>query len=481
LLSSKIVAQNSQSATGRERPWAILVVACVVFVNVIDVTILNVAIPTIQRELQAGDAAIQWLVAGYASMFGIFLMPGGRLGDIYGYRRVLNVGLVLFVLTSLACGLADGPLVLVAARLAQGVSAALMAPQVQSIIQLLYPPRERVAVLGIFGILGGAAAVGGPLIGGLIIEANLFDLGWRMIFLVNLPFGLLLLAGTLRYLPARRSPLSPRLDVPGTLLVTLTFVSILLPIVEGRELGWPPWCLAMLAVSPALLFYCVRYSRNRMARDGSSLLVPGLFKEPAFARGTLVGACFQATMAGTLFVLTLVLQNGLMFTAGEVGLVHAPFAVGVAAGVGVLARTVLPRIGSYVVVLGAALMGIGLSLIAWQAGSGIDELRSYFLTMGIMGLGCGMILGSVTPIALSEVHTDYAGAASGTLRSLQEFGGAAGVAVVGGAFLSLGVSGVAASWLAAFAWSTGLTLLVLAVIAAVAVTIPRQLAVFAND
>lgn len=480
-MSSKTVTENSQSDIGRERLWTLLVVACVVFVNVIDVTILNVAIPTIQRELHAGEAAIQWLVAGYGSLFGIFLMPGGRLGDIYGYRRVLNVGLVLFILTSLACGLATSPLMLVAARLAQGASAALMAPQVQSIIQLLYPPRERVAVLGIFGILGGAAAVGGPLIGGLLIEANLFGLGWRMIFLVNLPFGLLLLLGTLRYLPRRRSPLSPRLDVRGTLLVTLTFVSILVPIVEGRELGWPAWCLAMLAVSPLLVLSSVRYSHRRMARDRSSLLVPGLFAEPAFARGILLGACFQATMAGTLFVLTLVLQNGLAFTAGEVGLVHAPFAVGVAAGVGVLARTVLPRLGPFVVVLGAVVMGAGLSLIAWQAGIGIDKLGPYFATMGIMGLGCGMILGSITPITLSEVDTDYAGAASGTLRSLQEFGGAAGVAVIGGVFLSAGTQGVAASWLTAFTWSAGLTLLVLVVIAAVAVTIPRQLAVFADD
>lgn len=467
--------------TESSRRWALLVVACVIFLNVIDVTILNVAIPTIQRELGTGDAAIQWLVAGYGSMFGILLMTGGRLGDIFGYRRVLNVGLVLFVLTSAACGLATGPSMLIVARLAQGASAALMAPQVQSTIQLMYPPRERVAVLGVIGILGGTAAVAGPLIGGLLIEANVFGLGWRMIFLVNLPLGLLLIVATMHFLPRRSSPLSPKLDVRGTILVTLTFISILVPIVEGRDLGWPIWCLGLLAMSPLLLWYTVRYSHRRMAVDGSSVLVPGLFAEPSFSRGVLLGACFQATMAGTLFVMTLALQNGLAFSAGEVGLIHAPFAIGVAAGVGVLARKILPRVGPIVIVLGAVVMGAGLSAIAWQVRTGVDELASYLVTMGIMGLGCGMMLGSITPITLSEVDTDYAGAASGTLRSLLEFGGASGVAVIGGVFLGLGTSGAPETWMTAIVWSTALTLAVLLVIGFVALSIPRDLEVFAKE
>jgi hypothetical protein len=370
---------------------------------------------------------------------------------------------------------------LVVARLAQGAAAAMMVPQVQSIIQLLYPPRERVTVLGVFGVLGGAAAVGGPLIGGLLIEADLFGLGWRMIFLVNLPFGLLLLYGTMKYLPARRSPLSPRLDVRGTILVTLAFVSILVPLIEGRDLGWPAWVLLLLAVSPVLVIYCVRYSHRRMAFDGSSLLVPGLFSEPAFARGILLGACFQATMVGTLFVLTLAMQNGLAMSAGQVGIAHAPFAVGVAAGLGVLARMVLPRLGPFVIVIGAFIMGSALSIIAWEIRAGIDLLASYVVTMAIMGLGCGMILGSITPIALSEIDTDYAGAASGTLRSLQEFGGASGVAVIGGVFLSVGIPGMAATWREAFTWSTAITLSVLLIIALVALTIRRDLQVFESD
>ena len=466
---------NGPQAAADNRPWALLVIASVVFLNVIDVTILNVAIPTIQRELGAGEAAIQWLVAGYASVFGILMMTGGRLGDIYGYRRILNVGLVGFVLSSLACGLATDPLSLIVARLVQGASAALMSPQVQSTIQLLYVPRERVAVLGVFGVLGGAAAVTGPLIGGLLIEANLFGLGWRMIFLVNLPFGLLLLYGAMRFLPARRSGLAPRLDVSGNVLVMLLFASVLVPLVEGRALGWPSWCLAMLATSPLLLYFALRYSRRRMARDGSAMLVPALFSQQAFSFGIGMAGLFQATMAGTLFVLTLALQNGLAFSAGQVGVVHVPFAVGVAAGIGVLARKVLPRLGPIVIVLGAGLMSVGLAAVTWQIWSGIAIIQPYLPTMLVLGLGCGMVHGCLAPISLSEIDVDYAGAASGTLRSLQEFGAAVGVAVLGGVFLSIGN---ALDLLRAFAAASGLTMTILLVISVLALRIPPDLRVF---
>jgi MFS family permease len=474
-LNSEPPAASGARDVADSRLWALLTVAGVVFLNVIDVTILNVAIPTIQRELGAGEAAIQWLIAGYASVFGILMMTGGRLGDIYGYRRVLAIGLIGFVLSSLACGLATDPLALILARLVQGASAAMMSPQVQSTIQLLYVPKERVAVLGVFGVLGGAAAVAGPLVGGLLIEADLFGLGWRMIFLVNLPFGVLLLFGAMRYLPARRSSLTPHLDVAGNVLVMLLFASLLVPLVEGRALGWPAWCVAMMATSPALLYLVIRYSKQRMARDGSAMLVPSLFAERSFSVGVGMAGLFQATMAGTLFVLTLALQNGLAFSAGEVGIVHVPFAVGVAAGIGVLARKILPRIGPVLIVLGAAVMSVGLGAVTWQIWTGTTGIQTYLPTMLVLGLGCGMVHGCVAPISLSEIDTDYAGAASGTLRSMQEFGAAAGVAIVGGVFLSIGD---VADWLRAFAGSAGLTIAILIVISAMALRTPRDLQVF---
>ena len=461
--------------TGDHRRMALLVIASVVFLNVIDVTILNVAIPTIQRELGADDAAIQWLVAGYASVFGILMMSGGRLGDIYGYRRMLTIGLVGFILSSAACGFAMDSATLILARLVQGASAALMSPQVQSTIQLLYRPRERVAVLGVFGILGGAAAVAGPLVGGLLIEADLFGLGWRMIFLVNLPFGIVLLYGVRRVLPATRSGLNPRLDVPGNILVMLLFASVLVPLVEGRALGWPAWCLVVLALSPLLLFATVRYSSRRAKRHGSALLVTELFVQRAYSIGVGLAGLFQACMAGTLFVLTLALQNGLGFSAGKVGIVHVPFAIGVAAGIGVLARRVLPRLGPVVILIGVATMCLGLASVTVQVWSGITGTLAYLPAMLVLGLGCGMVHGCLAPISLSEIDTDYAGAASGTLRSMQEFGAAGGVAILGGLFLSIGSAN---GWSLAIAGSTVLTIGFLAAMAVFALRIPRDLQVF---
>jgi MFS family permease len=394
---------------------------------------------------------------------------------------MLNLGLTGFVLASLACGLATSIVLLVVARILQGMSAALMSPQVQSIVQRLYAPRERVSVLGVFAVLGGLAAVTGPLVGGLLIDWDLFGLGWRMIFLVNLPFGVLLLLASRRFLPPWRSPGTPRLDLVGALLVTGLFVSLLVPLVEGRARDWPAWCGILLATAPVWALSTVWHSRHRMRRVGSAMLVTALFRDRAFSTGLLLAGLFQASMAGFLFMLTLALQDGLGLSPAQVGLLHAPYAIGVAAGVGVLARKILPRLGPLNTVIGALSLGAGFVLVAWQVRSGVPELATFVPTLAFAGLGCGMILGSVAPITLSEIDREFAGAASGTLRSLQECGGAAGVAVFGGIYLSMGQAGLPTSWLAAFAWSSGLLVVCMALIAALAVTIPRNLRVFARD
>jgi EmrB/QacA subfamily drug resistance transporter len=460
------------------RAGALIVVASVMVLDIVDLTILNVAIPTIQRELGASDAAIQWMIAGYASVFGILIMTGGRLGDIFGYRRVLMAGLLGFTVASAVCGFAATPQLLVASRLAQGAAAALMLPQVSSVVQVLYAPHERIGVLGVFSVLGGTAAVAGPLLGGLLIEADLLGLGWRMIFLVNLPLGLLLILAAFLFMPDTRSPLAPGLDVTGTLLFTLAFASVLVPLVEGRELGWPWWCLLMLLASPVLMLATLRYSRARMERDGSALLVPGLFDDRAFATGITLATLFQATMAGTLFILTLALQNGLGFSAGQVGWAHAPYALGVAAGIGGLARSVLPRLRSRLIVIGTVVMALALGLASYQVGTGSTSLPSYFPTMLALGLGCGMIIGSLGPITLSEVDTRYAGAASGIFKSMQQFGGAVGVAVIGGVYLVVSSRPGADGPQAAFIAACATTIVVILAIALLSTRIPHDLNVF---
>lgn len=225
--------------TGRRRTAALACVAAALVIDILDLTIVNVAIPTLRTRFGASEAAVQWLVAGYAGMFATLLVTGGRLGDAFGYRRMLVIGLALFCLASALCGLAPDPTALVLARLAQGAAAAMVAPQINAVVQLLYPPQERVSALALFGVLGGAAAVCGPVLGGVLLGADLWGLSWRPIFLVNLPVGLAAIIGALVLLPATRAADRPRFDFGGTALVTVTLACALIPLVQGRELGWP--------------------------------------------------------------------------------------------------------------------------------------------------------------------------------------------------------------------------------------------------
>lgn len=466
---------NTPLPAGRRRTLALAVIGCVMVMDILDLTIVNVAIPTLQTRFGASDAAAQWLVAGYASVFAILIASGGRLGDIFGYRRVLMAGLACFIVASVLCGLAPDSNWLVAARLAQGAAAALMLPQISSLVQILYLPHERVAALGMFGILGGAAAAAGPVIGGLLIGADLFGLGWRPIFLINLPVGLLVFVAAAVLLPDKRSKHAPRVDVPGTALVTLLLGALIVPLVQGRQLGWPIWSLASLASVPILLTVTIWYSQARMARDGSALLIPALFQERSFALGLVLIALFQATMAGLLFTLTLVLQNGAGFSAQSVGMVHAPFAIGAALGIGLLSRKALPRLGPRLVSIGAVTMGCALIVINVQLAHSAD-LAALMPAMGVMGLGMGALSGPLPPIALSEVDIAYAGAASGTMKAVQEAGGALGVAVIGGAYLMLARS----EPFRAFAIAEFVELGLLALIAMLALRLPRGLRIFAK-
>lgn len=458
-------------AADRTRTAALALVAGVVVMDILDLTILNVAIPTVQAQLNADDAAIQWMIAGYATVFAVMLVTGGRLGDILGYRRVLILGLGFFTLASLVCGLAPDANWLVAARLAQGVAAAMMLPQVSSLVQVMFAPNERVAALGMFGILGGTAAVAGPLVGGALIAANPFDLGWRSIFLVNVPVGLALVALAPRVLPRGRAPDRPTIDLGGTVLATLTLFALMVPLVQGRQAGWPWWSFALLAATPPLAVATWRHSVARTRSVGSALVVPELLGDRDFRRGITMAAAFQFALSGLLFILTLELQRRLGLTPGEVGLVHAPFAIGSAVGIGMMARRLVPRLGARLVTAGALLMVAALGILGWQIVAAQHWWR-LLPTMAVLGLGMGCASGPIPPISLSEVTPNHAGAASGNLKAFQQLGGAVGIAVIGGVFLS--------APRAPFAVALAAIALALALVALLATRVRPDLRVFAR-
>lgn len=473
------VASAALLSTG-QRSLALAIVATAMVLDLVDMTIINVAVPTLQAQLGASDAEVQWMVAGYSTVFSLLLITGGRLGDMVGYSRAFLLGVAGFTLTSLLCGIAQTPGQLVAARLLQGGAAAIMLPQVMSLTQIMYPPHERVSALALFGVLGGLAAVLGPVIGGFLLSANLLGLGWRPIFLVNLPIGIAALVLAARILPAGKSSRSPRLDVPGTCLVLALLVALIFPLIQGRDYGWPLWGFVLMGSSVPIAAILMRYSRGRMARDGSALIVPELFHARGFSFGLLTTIAFQIATGGLMFTLTLAMQRGLGFTPAQVGLAHVPYAFGASFAIGMLSRKALPRYGPVIISWGALLMVTGLAALTWLFHT--PDLIAHAapllaLPLLIMGLGMGLTGGPLPPCALSEADVDHAGAASGMLKAVQQLGAAVGTAAVGTLFFLVQPEQdvVSADALRAFSVSAGVICAMLLLTAVLALYIPRNL------
>jgi MFS family permease len=280
------------------------------FMVVLDFFIVNVALPSMQSNLHASSGAIEWVVAGYAVTSAIFLITAGRLGDQLGRRQVFSWGLALFTLASGACGAAGTPAELVIARMVQGTGAALLTPNVLSIIGVAYSGADRVRALSAYGTVMGVAAVGGQLIGGALIAANPAGLGWRSCFLINLPVGALALALAPSLIAESRAPRAARLDLSGTALITAALTAVVVPLVEGRQHGWPAWTWVSLAAAPCLLMGFLAHQRRLSARGGAPLLDASLFRERSFSAGLMTQLAFWAGQASFFVVLALYLQLG---------------------------------------------------------------------------------------------------------------------------------------------------------------------------
>ncbi len=439
-----------EEAVGRKsdpRRWiALIVLLLAAVLDLVDVTVVNVAIPTIQRDLGASYEAIQWVLASYTLAFALGLITGGRLGDIFGRKRVFLVGVVGFALGSALCGLAPSPEMLVASRVLQGAMAAVMIPQVLSIIQASFPPGERGAAFGAYGAVAGLASAGGPLIAGVLIQGELLGLGWRPIFLVNVPVGLLALVAAALVVRESRSEHPLRLDLTGVVIMTVGLLLLVYPLVEGRNLGWPAWTLASMGASVPVLILFAFWERRKARKDGSPLVPPALFRERAFVAGLLVNLIFFLGVGSFFFVLALHLQIGLGFTPLHAGLSILPFSLGgvVASGISV---QLAPKAGRWVLAAGALLMaggmaGLILAFSLFGTGTGSWEVLPALL---VAGFGMGLILPPLADVILAGVPTDDAGAASGVLSSTNQLGSAIGVAIIGVVFFGLLASQAPAS------------------------------------
>ncbi|WP_408588225.1 MFS transporter [Novosphingobium sp.] len=427
------MSMSPQAETRRN--LALLTVMLAFVLDIADSTIVNTALPAIQHELAASNAAAQWMVAGYFLSFSVFLVAGGRLGDLFGYRRLFLTGVATFTLASLGCGLSQSADQLVGWRVAQGCAAALMGPQVMAVVQVLFSPTERIAKLAWFGTLGGIAAVLGPIVGGLLIAANPMGLGWRAVFLINLPIGLIALAAGARVLPAARASGAQGLDLAGTALLGAGLVALLVPMVQGPDLGWPLWTMALLAAVPLIAALALAHARARGRAGKDRLIEPTLFHDRAFTLGLSASVCFSAGVSGFVLVFALAVQRLLGRSPLDTALLLAPFGLGVSLGIAFVGRKLLPRLGKWIPFTGASAMALfGATVLLLVPGAPPTLLLAALLVP--TGLAMGMVAGPLTPIALARVGHAHAGIASGMLKTAQQVGGALGASIVGGAWFA---------------------------------------------
>ena len=430
-------------------PWAAMpVLMAGTAMIVLDFFIVNVALPSMQLRLHATSGAIEWVVAGYGLTFAAFLVTAGRLGDRIGRRRALAVGLALFVLTSAACGLAPDPSVLVVARLAQGVAAALISPNVLSIIGVAFVGPERVRAITVYGLVMGLAAVGGQILGGLLIQWDPAGLGWRTVFLINVPVGLVAWAMTGRLVPESRAPSEGPLDLVGMALVTAGLFLLVLPLVQGRQEGWPAWSWAMLALAPLVLVAFALHQRALARRGAVPVLDLALLRRPTLRAGLTVQLLFWCGQAAFFLVLALYLQLGHGLDPLRAGLVFTVLAVAYLL-TSLRAPSLTPRYGRDLIGAGALSLALGdavLILSVVVCGGAIPTLVPGLL---LAGAGMGLCITPLTSIALSHADGRTAGSLSGTLATTQQVGNALGVAVTGVVFFG----NLHGGYGHAFAWS----------------------------
>ncbi|MFG3000984.1 MFS transporter [Streptomyces sp. NPDC048340] len=420
---------TATSPADRRRWLALAIVMTAAFMDLVDVTIVNIAIPRMREDLGASTSAIQWITAGYALAFAAGLITGGRLGDIYGRKRLFLIGISGFTAASLLCGIAPDPDVLVASRILQGGMAAMMVPQVLAIIHVTFPPHERGKVFGMFGAIVGLGAVSGPMLGALLTEWNILGLEWRPIFLINLPVGIAGVVLGRKFISESKAPKALRLDLVGVVLATLGLVMLIFPLTHGRENDWPLWGFLCMGAVPFVFAAFISYEKYKIQKDGSPLVELSLFKVKSFAGGIAVQLTFGIATGIFFLVWTLYMQMGLGWSALKSGATGIPFSLAVSAAAGISVQKLVPRFGRKVLQAGALVMAAGLLLYIWESDYYGMEIASWQMAapLVLMGLGMGLIIAPLTDTVLSEVPREHAGSASGLINTTGQMGNALGL------------------------------------------------------
>lgn len=417
------------------------------FMLLADISIVNIAAPSIQRSLGADIAEVQLMIAGYQVAYATVLVTGGRLGDIFGRRALLLYGTIAFTLASLGCGLSQNPGELITFRVLQGFSAALMYPQVLATLTIVVPPQRLPRAFSLLGAVISSATIVGPVLAGVLIKLNVLG-EWRPIFLINVPVGLVVIALTPKLVPAVRSPNAKRLDVPGAALAIALMAAVTVPLTVGRDHGWPAWSWVSLGFSPVLAAVFLLRERAVESGEGSPLVPPLFWRFAGFRIGLLLYVVLFVAVIPFFLYYSIVLQYGLAYDALTAGVAMTPYAIGTLITALRSTKIVAKYDTRNVLIAGGLICAVGSLLLALT----LDLDRSghqlaWWMTpaMFVTGLGLGLIVPPLLTFVLRTVPTTDVGAVSGLLSTAQQLGGALGVAVIGVLFLHGLPGGIAAS------------------------------------
>jgi EmrB/QacA subfamily drug resistance transporter len=420
------------------RRWrALPVVLSATFMSLFDIFVVNVAAPSIQQDLHASSSTLELVVAGYSFSYAAGLVTGARLGDLVGRRRMFMIGLGIFAVASLLAGIAPTSIVLIVARLAQGFGAAAMIPQVLSLLTVNFRPDERPRVFSLFGVTVGLGTVAGQILGGALLHFNIFGWGWRPIFLVNVPIGIVAIALSRRVLPESRPNVADRLDPLGVGLLTTGVGAVTAPLVLGQAENWPLWTWASFIAGAVLVASFLWWESRLGQRGGHPLLPLGLFEHRAFNVGLLVNLGFFSFFGSVLLTLTIFLQEGLHYSPLRAGLTFAPLGVAFALS-SLRGRRLHARYGANIISVGAAtaLAGVtGLAIVISVSGLAATSLE-LSPVLALIGVGNGLVIPLIVSGVLQSVPATATGAASGVLTTTQQFSMTLGIAAVGTLFFA---------------------------------------------
>lgn len=419
----------------KEHPWrATTILLVAIFMTLLDVSIVNVALPSIQHALHASSSSLEWIVSGYTLALGLLLIPAGRIGDNFGHKRTFMVGLSLFALASLTCALAQSPAEIIASRFIQGLGAGIYTPSIIAFLQLLFTGKARSKAFAMFGAVVGIATSIGPLLGGVLVHIGGADFGWRLVFLVNVPIAIVVLPIALSWLPLGQSRKGKqhRLDPVGIIGVAAGLLLVLFPLVEGRDYDWPWWTWASF-VAAFVVFTLLWFYEKRLERRGREpLLATHVLTQPAFAYGSAMGLMYFASFTSIFFALAILWQEGYGHTALASGLMITPFSIGNLISAS-QSHKLSAWLGRYVLLAGSVLMLVGLGLILLVLHSHGDSFSAWWLTgpLLISGIANGLFIAPNQDFTLRSVPPQDAGSASGMFNTAQRVGTSIGIAAIG--------------------------------------------------